>query len=196
MITAPSGAGKTSLVQELVRLHDNLRVSVSHTTRPARTGEEDGVNYHFVTKKRFEHMLSQGDFLEAAEVYGHHYGTSQSWVENQLQLGNDVILEIDWQGAEQVRNLLPDVCSVFILPPSLEALTERLKVRAQDDYDVIENRMRQAQSVIKHVMKADFVVVNDDFKIAIHDISAIIRSQSLNANSQKASLTDLISSLT
>lgn len=196
IVTAPSGAGKTSLVTELVKQDDSLCVSISHTTRPARPGEENGVNYYFIEKPEFMGMLSDGDFLESAEVYSYHYGTSQHWVNDQLKAGLDVILEIDWQGAQQIRNLYPDTCSIFILPPSIEALTERLEERAQDDSETIEHRMQQARGVIEHVAEADFVVVNDDFETALDDIRAIIRSQRLTVVSQQSNLSDLLTSLT
>ena len=196
IITAPSGTGKTTLVNALVHHDDGLRVSVSHTTRPGRPGEENGVNYHFVSDKEFMAMLSAADFLESAEVYGHHYGTSERWVNQQLDAGFDVILEIDWQGAAQVRKLRPDACFIFILPPSLKALTLRLTERAQDDEDTIERRMQQARSVIQHVAEADFVVVNDDFELALADIRAIIRSRRLTVQAQQESLANLLENLT
>jgi guanylate kinase len=195
IITAPSGAGKTTLVHALVSQDKNLCVSVSHTTRPARVGEENGVNYHFIEKSEFTTRLSEGDFLESAEVYGYHYGTSKLWVSEQLNKGLDVILEIDWQGAQQIRKLYPDTCSIFILPPSIEALTERLTERAQDDSETIDNRMQQAQGVMEHVAEANFVVVNDDFQAALQDIRAIIRSQRLVVTSQQRNLSKLLSSL-
>ena len=195
IITAPSGAGKTTLVHALVSQDKNLCVSISHTTRPARVGEENGVNYHFIEKSEFTTRLSEGDFLESAEVYGYHYGTSKLWVSEQLNKGLDVILEIDWQGAQQIRNLYPDTCSIFILPPSIEALTERLTERAQDDSETIDNRMQQAQGVMEHVAEANFVVVNDDFQAALQDIRAIIRSQRLVVTSQQRNLSELLSSL-
>jgi len=196
IITAPSGAGKTTLVEALVANDDRLRVSVSHTTRPKRSKEVEGVNYHFVDKTKFMDMLQEGDFLESAEVYGHHYGTSQRWVEEQLRQQQDVILEIDWQGAAQVRNLMPEACFIFILPPSLESLTERLRHRAQDDEDTIEGRMRQARSVIEHVAEADYIVVNDDFDTAVADLAAIVTSQRLTTIHQQRNLAELLSSLT
>ena len=196
IITAPSGAGKTTLVDELVSQNENLCVSVSHTTRPARPGEKDSVNYHFIEKQEFMGMLSDGIFLESAEVYGYHYGTSELWVNEQLAKGLDVILEIDWQGAEQICNLYPDACSIFILPPSIETLTERLQERAQDDYDTIESRMQQARSVIEHVAQADYVVVNDDFDSALDDIRAIVRTQRLTVRVQQETLSELLTSLT
>ena len=195
IVTAPSGAGKTSLVKSLVEGGDDLCVSVSHTTRPARPGERDGINYHFVSKDHFMDMLDQGAFFESAEVYGSHYGTSQIWVKEQLQDGKDVILEIDWQGAQQVRKLNPETCSIFILPPSLESLRERLEGRGQDDKDTINRRMRQAVSDITHVAGADYIVVNDDFDTALADMRAIIRSWRLTVISQQFNKAELLASL-
>jgi guanylate kinase len=196
IIIAPSGAGKTSLVEQLLVQNTNLYVSISHTTRPARNNEENGVNYHFISEADFTDMLSEGDFLESAEVYGHNYGTSKKWVDSQLTLGRDVILEIDWQGAQQIRTILPGACSIFILPPSLEALTQRLQGRGQDDIGTIKDRMREAQSVITHVSEADFVIVNDEFETALQDINAIIKTQRLNARNQEKNLKGLIKILT
>jgi guanylate kinase len=196
IITAPSGAGKTTLVHQLVEQDKNLCVSISHTTRPARPGEENGVNYHFIEKPEFMSRLSNGEFLESAEVYDYHYGTSQHWVTEQLNNGIDVILEIDWQGAQQIRNLYPETCSIFILPPSLKALTERLTDRAQDDSETIESRMLQARGVMEHVAEADFVVVNDEFETALREIRAIILSQRLTVTAQQRILGNLLSSLT
>lgn len=195
IVTAPSGAGKTSLVKALVDGESNLCVSVSHTTRPARPGENDGINYHFVSKDHFMDMLSQGAFFESAEVYGSHYGTSQIWVNEQLEAGKDVILEIDWQGAQQVRNLNPDACSIFILPPSLKSLRQRLESRGQDDTDTINKRMRQAVSDITHVAEANYIVVNDDFNTALEDMRAIVRSLHLTVISQQFNSAELLSSL-
>lgn len=195
IVTAPSGAGKTSLVKSLVESDEELCVSVSHTTRPPRPGEKDGVNYNFVAKDVFMDMLSAGSFLESAEVYGHHYGTSQIWVKEQLDLGRNVILEIDWQGAQQVRNLIPNACSLFILPPSLDSLRQRLESRGQDDTETIDKRMRQAVSVITHVAEADFIVVNDDFESAKDDIKAILRSWRLTVTAQQYNHAELLTSL-
>jgi len=161
-----------------------------------RPGEEDGVNYHFVNKAAFLDMLQDGNFFESAEVYGNHYGTSQLWVNEQLSAGLDVILEIDWQGAEQVRSLNPDACSIFILPPSLEALKTRLKNRAQDDSETIDKRMSEAVAEISHVAEADFVVINDDFESALVDLSSIIRSRRLLMKNQQIRQASLFSSLT
>ncbi len=196
IIMAPSGAGKTSLVNALVNQDQLLRVSVSHTTRSARPGEVNGANYHFVSSKEFMAMLERGDFLESAEVYGNHYGTSQAWVNAQLNQGIDVILEIDWQGAAQIRKLIPAVCSIFILPPSLEILQQRLQERAQDDAATITRRMHQARDQISHVAEADFIVVNDDFETALADIRAIIRSRGLTVLAQQTKLVALLTSLT
>lgn len=196
IITAPSGAGKTTLVNELVKHEENLRVSVSHTTRPARSGEQDGVDYYFIEEPEFTSMLSKGDFLESAQVYGYHYGTSQTWVNHKLAKGLDIVLEIDWQGAKQVRKLYPESCSIFLLPPSIAALTERLLERAQDDSDTIESRMQQAQEVIQHVAEADYVVVNDIFDDALTDIRAILRTQGLTVTCQQKNLSRLLTNLT
>jgi len=196
IIMAPSGAGKTSLVNALVEQNPGLQVSVSHTTRAPRPGEVDGEDYHFISFDEFIQMLHDGEFLESALVYGNHYGTSHTWVNQQLDSGVDVILEIDWQGAEQIRNLIPDVCSIFILPPSLESLRQRLQVRAQDDEDTISRRMRQARDEISHVAEADYIVVNDDFETALGDIQAIIRSRGLRVITQQKNLSELLISLT
>lgn len=195
IVTAPSGAGKTSLVKALVEGQQRLCVSVSHTTRDKRPGEVDGVNYHFVDKPTFMEMLQAGAFFESAEVYGNHYGTSQLWVNEQLDAGVDVILEIDWQGAVQVRNLDPSACSIFILPPSLEALKSRLESRAQDDAETIERRMQEAVAEISHVAEADYVVINDDFDTALGDLSAILRSRRLTVKYQETKQADLFISL-
>lgn len=177
IVTAPSGAGKTSLVRELVRDDDSLCISVSHTTRPRREGERDGVDYFFVDQDEFQRKLAEGAFLEHAEVYGHYYGTSREWVRRQREQGLDVILEIDWQGAEQVRKLDPTACSIFILPPSVETLRQRLETRALDDEKTIDRRMRQAQQELAQSKKSDFQVVNDQFERALAEIRAIIRSR-------------------
>ena len=196
IVSAPSGAGKTSLVDALIRENDSLRVSVSHTTRSKRPKEQDGINYHFIEKARFQSMLEAGDFLESAEVYGHHYGTSKKWVAQQLEEGLSVILEIDWQGAAQVRAQFPQSCYIFIVPPSLEALTDRLRKRAQDDVAIIARRMEEAQDVMQHVTDADFLVVNEDFATALEEMRAIIQARGLRVEAQQASLRPLLVSLT
>ena len=195
IVTAPSGAGKTSLVKALIEREQQLRVSVSHTTRVKRPGEEGGVNYHFVGGAAFMEMLRKGSFFESALVYGNHYGTSQLWVNEQLEAGLDVILEIDWQGAVQVRNLDPKACTIFILPPSLETLKIRLLNRAQDDTETIENRMSEAVAEISHVAEANFVVINEDFDTALEDLCAIIRSCRLTMKYQETNQAALFASL-
>ena len=195
IVTAPSGAGKTSLVKALIEREQQLRVSVSHTTRAKRPGEEDDVNYHFVSEAAFMEMLRKGSFFESALVYGNHYGTSQLWVNEQLEAGLDVILEIDWQGAVQVRNLDPKACSIFILPPSLKTLKIRLLNRAQDDAETIEKRMSEAVAEISHVAEANFVVINDDFDTALEDLCAIIRSCRLTMKYQETNQAALFASL-
>lgn len=194
-VSAPSGAGKTSLVSALVESCDKLRVSVSHTTRPQRPGEEDGTNYHFVSEASFLEMLEQAAFLEHARVFGNLYGTSQPWVEQQLAAGTDVILEIDWQGAQQVKHLLPNSCSIFILPPSRETLQQRLTSRGQDDAAVIDGRMSEAIQEMSHYGESDYLVVNDVFEQAHRDLQAIIASHRLRTDKQTQAHADLLSAL-
>jgi guanylate kinase len=184
-VSAPSGAGKTSLLEALVARSPDLQVSISHTTRQRRRGETDGVNYHFVDHGRFQAMLAQEAFLEHAEVFGNFYGTSRAWVEDQLAAGKDVILEIDWQGAAQVKSLLPETRSIFILPPSRETLEERLTARGQDDAATIARRMSQAVSEMSHYREYDYLVVNADFETAVADLAAVIHSQRLRTASQR-----------
>lgn len=179
-VSAPSGAGKTSLVAALVKSNPEVCVSISHTTRPIRPGEQDGVNYHFVDHATFEQMLEAGAFLEHAQVFNNFYGTSQRWVMETLQQGMDVILEIDWQGAAQVRRLMPETVSLFILPPSLAALRQRLTGRGTDAPGVIEARMNEAISEISHYVEADYLIINDDFTIALAQFQALITSQHLS----------------
>ncbi|WNW12713.1 guanylate kinase [Pseudomonas sp. DTU_2021_1001937_2_SI_NGA_ILE_001] len=185
IVSAPSGAGKTSLVTALIDADRQIRVSVSHTTRAMRPGEVNGVNYHFVERAEFLRMIEQGDFLEQAEVFGNLYGTSQSSLQEVLDAGYDLILEIDWQGAEQVRNLMPDALSIFILPPSQEALRQRLNGRGQDSDEIIEGRMREAVSEMSHYGAYDYIVVNDDFDVALDDLKAIFRANRLTQAHQQ-----------
>ncbi len=194
-VSAPSGAGKTSLVKALLDQRHDLKVSVSHTTRPQRPSEIDGVNYHFVTRDVFTQMIERSEFLEQAEVFGNLYGTSQRWVEETLATGCDVILEIDWQGAQQVRRLMPDSIGIFILPPSMASLLQRLNQRGQDDETVIAKRMAQARDEISHYAEADYLVVNDNFDKALADLAAIIRAQQLQLTNQSTSLQELINQL-
>ena len=195
-VSAPSGAGKTSLVAALVERNPTLTVSVSHTTRPMRPGEQDGVNYHFVAREAFLAMLEQAAFLEHAEVFGNLYGTSQLWVEEQLAAGTDVILEIDWQGARQVKRLMPDTRSIFILPPSRDTLRERLTSRGQDDDTVIQRRMAQAEQEMSHYIESDFLILNLDFDRARAELQAIVDCHRLRTSVQAqrlaATLQDLL----
>ena len=195
VVSAPSGAGKTSLVKALVECSDDLTVSISHTTRPIRPGEQDGVNYHFVDHTAFQEMLGNADFLEHAEVFGNYYGTSKTWVENQLQADKDVILEIDWQGAAQVRKLLPETVGIFILPPSRQALRERLTGRGQDSEEVIDHRMEKAREEMSHHVEYDYLIINDDFDVALAQLKSIIGSQRLAIRRQLERQTSLISEL-
>ncbi|MBD1550073.1 guanylate kinase [Pseudomonas typographi] len=179
IVSAPSGAGKTSLVKALIDAQPNIRVSVSHTTRAIRPGEVDGVNYHFVERGTFLDMVGHGDFLEHAEVFGNLYGTSLSTLEQTLKSGFDLILEIDWQGGEQVRRRIPGTRSIFVLPPSQQALRQRLTNRGQDSDDIIEARMREAVSEMRHHVEYDYLVINDDFAVALEDLKAIFRANRL-----------------
>ncbi len=174
VVAAPSGAGKTSLVNALVANDPRLVISVSYTTRAPRPGETDGVHYHFVTPATFEHRCEAGEFLEHAEVFGHRYGTHGDTTGDILATGQDVILEIDWQGARQVKTSFPDCRSIFILPPSVEALRTRLGARAQDSESVIQRRMAEAKAELSHCDEFDYVVVNDDFDTALGDLQAVI----------------------
>lgn len=192
IISAPSGAGKTSLVKKLVADEPNLVVSVSHTTRKMRPGEQDGVDYHFVNQANFAAMIEDGAFLEHARVFDNFYGTSQQHVENQLLDGNDVILEIDWQGARQVRMLIADCQSIFILPPSSSVLRQRLESRGQDDKAVIDRRMQDAVNEMSHYAEFDFMVVNDDFEEALQQLRCIIRATRLRQLRQERQLEHLL----
>ena len=194
-VSAPSGAGKTSLVTALVQSSAALRVSVSHTTRTIRPGETDGVNYHFVDESAFRAILERGEFLEHARVFGNLYGTSRLWVEEQLAADTDVILEIDWQGAAQVRQLVPGSRSIFILPPSRDALRQRLTGRGQDDEATIDARMAEAVQEISHHGEADYLVVNNDFEEALAELRAIVTSHRLRADRQKQALAGLLRNL-
>jgi len=185
IVSAPSGAGKTSLVKALVDAQPQVRVSVSHTTRAMRPGEVDGVNYHFVSREDFLARLERDEFLEHAEVFGNLYGTSQRWLEDTLAEGFDLILEIDWQGAQQVRRLMPQAKSIFILPPTQEALRQRLNNRGQDSDEIIDKRMREAVSEMSHYVEYDYLVINDDFAHALIDLQSIFRSNQLIQKTQQ-----------
>jgi len=194
-VSAPSGAGKTSLVSALVKSNPEVCVSVSHTTRPMRPGEINGINYHFIDHATFEQMLEEDAFLEHARVFSNLYGTSQKWVEDTLRQGIDVILEIDWQGAQQVRKLMPLTVSLFILPPSLACLRQRLTGRGQDAVTVIDARMAEAISEMSHYVDADYLIINDDFTTALAQFQALITSQHLRLARQVEKHTSLIKEL-
>jgi len=195
IIAAPSGAGKTSLVGALVKDTDHIRVSVSHTTRPPRPKEQEGIHYHFVTQADFEAMIAQEAFLEQAKVFDDYYGTTKEWVSAQLHAGIDVILEIDWQGARQVRQLQPNSVSIFILPPSKQTLKQRLKQRGQDDDTVIARRMHAAINEMRHYDEFDYLVINDHFKTALADLKAIVKSRRLTRPIQIQKMGELLTDL-
>jgi len=195
IVSAPSGAGKTSLVAALLKQDAGVEVSVSHTTRPARPGEEGGVNYNFVSVADFEARVSAGDFLEHAKVFGNYYGTSQSWVEERLSLGQDVILEIDWQGARQIRKQVPEAQSIFILPPSKSALRERLESRGQDNADVINQRMAEAESESSHYLEYDYLIINDSFEQALAELSAVFVANRVRSDIQSQRCQDILTDL-
>lgn len=195
IIAAPSGAGKTSLVHELIDRYSDIAVSVSHTTRDQRPGEQDGVNYNFVSVKQFKQLIEQGDFLEHAEVFGNYYGTSTNWVQKRLDQGLDVILEIDWQGARQVRKQFPSAISIFIVPPSKATLRTRLESRGQDKADVIDRRMQEAASECSHFNEFDYLVVNENFGQAVAELGAIFVSHRLLIGTQTQRHKDILDDL-
>jgi len=194
-VSAPSGAGKTSLVNALIERCPELLVSVSHTTRKIRPGELDGTNYHFVAEPEFLAMLERGEFLEHARVFDNLYGTSALWVQEQLNQAKDVILEIDWQGAAQVKRLMPDTQAIFIVPPSKETLRERLTNRGQDDAETIERRLAEAVKEMSHYVESDYLVVNADFERALDELFAIVVSQRLRTTRQQQVLVGELSAL-
>jgi guanylate kinase len=194
VVAAPSGAGKTSLVKALLKNDPAIRLSVSYTTRAPRPGEVNGVDYHFVGVDRFLQMASSGEFLESAEVYGNYYGTSQAWIAGEIAAGHDILLEIDWQGAAQVKKLFPAAVSLFILPPSIEALRERLSNRAQDSHEVIERRIAAARDDISHAAEFEYIIVNDDFDQALLDLMAVARASRLVTSRQAQNLAPLFES--
>jgi guanylate kinase len=186
IVSAPSGAGKTSLLRELVPADERLVMSVSHATRAMRPGEEDGVHYHFVSVERFEELAGDGAFLEHAQVFDNYYGTAEAGVRNQLDQGLDVVLEIDWQGAQQVRARFADAVSIFIAPPSIDALRARLSGRGQDSAEIVDRRMRDARSELSHFPEYDYLVINDDFADALADLRAIVAAERLREPLQSA----------
>jgi len=195
IISAPSGAGKTSLVKRIRTELDGLAVSVSHTTRAMRNGEANGVDYFFVSVDEFHAMISRQAFLEHAQVFDNFYGTAQQTVEDHLARGLDVILEIDWQGAQQVRRMLPDSLSIFILPPSIEILRQRLQNRGQDDDAVIARRMRDAVTEMAHYPEFDYLIVNDDFNLALNQLKSILIANRLQQIRQQQTLAPLLQDL-
>lgn len=195
VIAAPSGGGKTSLIDALLKRDGRVSLSVSHTTRPPRPGEIGGVHYHFVDEPTFLERVKNGAFLEHARVFDHWYGTSRESVQDILDSGRDVLLDIDWQGARQIKQNFPDCCTIFILPPSLETLRLRLSHRAQDSAEVIERRMRAARAELSHGGEFDFLIVNDDFDQALADLHAIVRSGKLETDGQLERNHDLLAQL-
>ena len=195
IVSAPSGGGKTSLVKALLASEPEVKFSISHTTRPPRPGEENGRDYHFVSPEEFERMARAGEFLESAVIYGNRYGTSRSWIARELERGHDIVLEIDWQGAQQVRRLAPGTVSIFILPPSLEALEQRLKGRSQDRPEAIARRLAAAREEINHLREVDYVIINKDFNRAALELASIVRAERLRLPRQLARHADLINGM-
>jgi guanylate kinase len=192
VVVAPSGAGKTSLVNRLLEAERGIRLSVSHTTRAPRAGEVDGRDYHFVAREAFEAMIAAGDFLEHADVYGNYYGTSRRWIEQELAGEHDVLLEIDWQGARQVRKLFPRMVGIFVLPPSLAELRRRLTDRGKDSPAVIERRMASAREEISHVLEFEYIIVNEQFDVALADLQAVVRAARLSRERGASRLSRLL----
>ncbi|MFB9886178.1 guanylate kinase [Balneatrix alpica] len=195
ILSAPSGAGKSSLARALMAQDHQVQFSVSHTTRAMRPGEENGVHYHFVDHAEFERLIAADAFLEHAEVFGNYYGTSKQAVDTALAAGQDIILDIDWQGAQQIRLQRPDTVSIFILPPSQEALQERLQGRGQDSAEVIAKRMSQAVAEMSHYSEYDYLIINDDFNQALGQLTAIFQAQRCRLNSQQQRQQQLLARL-
>ncbi len=195
VISAPSGAGKTSLVHALLNINPEINLSVSYTTRPPRAGEIDGKHYHFISREHFLEMAARGEFLESAEVYGNLYGTSQTWISQETAKGHDVLLEIDWQGAQQVRKLFPQCVTIFVLPPSLEALELRLNGRGKDNAEVIAKRMAAAHEDVSHVAEFDYVIINDNLNEALRELNAVVLAARLRGSRQLARHQQLINQL-
>lgn len=195
IVSAPSGAGKTSLVSALLNINPQIDLSVSYTTRAPRTGEVHGRDYHFVSREEFIAMQIRGEFLESAEVYGNFYGTSQTWITQENAKGRDILLEIDWQGAQQVRKIFPRAIGIFILPPSLEALRQRLTGRGTDHADVIARRMAAARVDVAHVSEFDYVIINDNLNEALREMNAVVLSAKLTCTKQLSRYETLINQL-
>ena len=196
VVAAPSGGGKTSLTRALLEREPGIRLSVSYTTRSPRPGETDGIDYHFVTPEAFGALKDAGEFLEHAHVHGNWYATSGTWLRSQVDAGQDVLLEIDWQGAAQVRKLIPESVHIFILPPSLTLLRERLQRRGQDDAQTIERRLSAAREEMRHCGEFDYVIINQEFASAVDDLSAIVRAARLRSRQQRARHGALLEQLT
>lgn len=192
VIAAPSGTGKTSLVKKLTESMPQTTVSISHTTRSKRPAEIHGINYYFISEEEFNRMIKAGEFLEHAKVFNYRYGTSRKWVEDTLAKGTDVILEIDWQGCQQIKKLYPQCISIFILPPSLQALQERLQTRNQDPPEIIQQRLQDAKETVSHVPEYDFLVVNDNFEHALDDLKSILTAGRLVQKRQSQRFGQLI----
>jgi len=195
IISAPSGAGKTSLVRALLASDLSLNLSISHTTRPPRSGEVNGQDYHFVSEDTFRHMLVNGEFLESAEVYGNLYGTSQKWIDQAVASGRDILLEIDCQGAKQVHQFFPQSVGIFILPPSADTLAIRLKARGQDNVDVIQQRLAAAREEVSHIGEFEYVIINNKLEEALNDLICIVRAERLKRNRQMVKHHSLITQL-
>ena len=192
IVCAPSGAGKTSLVDALLKQEPGIRLSISYTTRAPREGEHDGVQYHFIDKPRFEAMIAAGDFLEHALVHGNYYGTSRRWIEEQIAGDHDVLLEIDWQGAAQVRRIFPALLGMFILPPSMDELRRRLQGRGKDSPETIERRIAGAREEISHVLEFEYIIVNDRFEQALEEMRSVVRAARVSRGRQSIRLSKLI----
>ncbi len=195
VLAAPSGGGKTSLVRALLEREGGIRLSVSYTTRQPRPGEQDGVDYHFVDEPKFMALKAAGEFLEHAHVHGNWYATSAVWLRDEVQQGHDMLLEIDWQGARQVRKLMPEAVHIFILPPSLASLRERLEKRGQDAPEVIARRLEAAREEMRHCGEFDYVIMNQDFARAVDDLSVIVRAARLTASRQQVRHAALLADL-
>ncbi|MBA2709453.1 MAG: guanylate kinase [Tatlockia sp.] len=195
IVAAPSGGGKTSLVKQLITMLDNIEISISHTTRMIRPGEKEAFDYFFVEQPKFEEMIKANAFIEYAQVFNHYYGTSVAQINSRLQAGIDVVLDIDWQGAQQIRQIFPDSVSIFILPPSLDILEQRLFDRRQDNHDVIDTRMQRAQDELSHFSEFDYLIINDDFTKAAKEIKAIVIANRLRMARQKSLQRKLLSFL-
>ncbi|KTD48591.1 guanylate kinase [Legionella rubrilucens] len=195
IVAAPSGGGKTSLVKHLIGALDDIEVSISHTTRAIRPGEKEGVDYFFVDEKRFLEMVNDNDFVEHAQVFNHYYGTSVAQINARLSAGIDVVLDIDWQGAQQIRRIFPQAISIFVVPPSLDVLKQRLQERKQDKEDVIADRMHRAQDELSHFSEFDYLIVNDEFEKAASDLKAIVKANRLTLQRQSAKVGKLLSFL-